>query len=72
MADKPRNGVMLILLGGGLAVMTHLRPQGLNVPPVIMDALCLAIVSAGVAISAGRQRQGPACGPGPSPCAWSP
>ncbi|OYU69097.1 MAG: hypothetical protein CFE28_03230 [Alphaproteobacteria bacterium PA2] len=59
MADKPRNGVMLILLGGGLAVMTHLRPQGLNVPPVIMDALCLAIVSAGGAIllgASGRPR----------------
>ncbi len=59
MADNPRNGVMLIVLGAGLAVMTHLRPQGLNVPPLIMDALCLAIVSAGVAVllgASGRPR----------------
>lgn len=53
MADTPRNGVLLIALGGGLAVMSHLRPQGLNVPPVIMDALCLAIFSAGVAVLLG-------------------
>ena len=48
MADNPRNGVMLIVLGAGLAVMTHLRPQGLNVPPVIMDA-CLVTMTAGPA-----------------------
>ena len=50
MADNPRSGAMIVALGLGLGVATHLRPQGLNVPPLIMDALCLSIVAAGAAI----------------------
>lgn len=53
MADNPRNGVLLIALGAGLAAVTHLRPEKLNVPPQIMDALCLAIALAGAAVLLG-------------------